>query len=59
MKLILSNWRCIDNLEIDLSKINVFLGKNSTGKSSIGYAMYLASKVSSSKENLEIREKGI
>ncbi|MFQ6062541.1 MAG: AAA family ATPase [Methanosarcinales archaeon] len=51
MKLILSNWRCIDNLEIDLSKINVFLGKNSTGKSSIGYAMYLASKVSSSEEN--------
>jgi len=51
MRLKLSNWRCIDKLDIELSKINVFLGKNSTGKSSIGYATYLASSVSSKNED--------
>ncbi len=51
MKLKLSNWRCIDKLYINLSKINVFLGRNSTGKSSIGYAIYLASNASSKNED--------
>ncbi len=51
MRLTLSNWRCIDKLDVELSKINVFLGRNSTGKSSIGYAIYLASNVSSKNED--------
>ena len=38
------NWRCIENLELQLAKINIFVGKNSTGKSSLAYATYFASK---------------
>jgi hypothetical protein len=38
------NWRCIEDLELELSRINVFLGPNSTGKSSLAYAIYFASK---------------
>jgi predicted ATP-dependent endonuclease of OLD family len=35
IKLKVTNWRCIENLELELSKINVFIGPNSTGKSSL------------------------
>jgi len=38
------NWRCIEDLELQLARINVFVGPNSTGKSSLAYATYLASK---------------
>jgi hypothetical protein len=38
------NWRCIEDLELELSRINVFIGPNSTGKSSLAYAIYFASK---------------
>jgi hypothetical protein len=46
VKLKIINWRCIDVLELELSKINVFIGPNSSGKSSLAYAIYLASKSS-------------
>jgi len=40
------NWRCIEDLEVELRRINVFIGQNSTGKSSLAYAIYFASKSS-------------
>ncbi|MFN4046368.1 MAG: AAA family ATPase [Acidilobaceae archaeon] len=39
-----TNWRCIEKAEFELSNINVFIGGNSTGKSSLAYALYFASK---------------
>jgi len=39
-----TNWRCIEDVELELAKLNIFIGKNSTGKSSLAYAIYLASK---------------
>lgn len=45
VKLHIVNWRCIEDLSIELSRINVFVGPNSTGKSSLAYAVYFASKV--------------
>jgi hypothetical protein len=44
IELRVTNWRCIDDLELELSKINVFIGPNSTGKSSLAYAIYFTSK---------------
>ncbi|MEM1611444.1 MAG: AAA family ATPase [Sulfolobales archaeon] len=40
------NWRCIEDLELGLSRINFFIGKNSTGKSSLAYSIYFASRSS-------------
>lgn len=40
----IKNWRCIKKIEFDLSKINIFLGQNATGKSSLAYALYFLSK---------------
>jgi AAA15 family ATPase/GTPase len=44
VKLKVVNWRCIENLELELGRVNIFIGKNSTGKSSLAYAIYFASK---------------
>jgi hypothetical protein len=44
IKLKVVNWRCIEDLELGLVRINVFIGPNSTGKSSLAYAIYFASK---------------
>jgi energy-coupling factor transporter ATP-binding protein EcfA2 len=44
MQVQIKNWRCIEEVEFDLSKINIFLGQNATGKSSLAYALYLLSK---------------
>jgi len=38
------NWRCIEDLALELARINIFIGPNSTGKSSLAYATYFASK---------------
>jgi len=40
-KLYIENFRCIDKLEIPLNKINVFVGRNNTGKTSIIEALTL------------------
>lgn len=40
----IKNWRCIKEIKFDLSKINIFLGRNATGKSSLAYALYFFSK---------------
>lgn len=50
LEVVIDNFRCVKNLNIGLNRINVFLGKNSTGKSSIAYALYMASMVSSGEE---------
>jgi hypothetical protein len=44
VKLKVVNWRCIEDLELELGRINIFIGRNSTGKSSLAYAIYFASK---------------
>jgi len=46
VKVRVMNWRCIEDLEMELRRINVFIGRNSTGKSSLAYAIYFASKSS-------------
>ena len=46
MRVRVTNWRCIKDVELELSKLNVFVGRNSTGKSSLAYAIYFASKSS-------------
>ncbi len=40
----IENWRCIEFAEFDLSNINIILGQNATGKSSLAYALYMLSK---------------
>jgi hypothetical protein len=44
VKVRVRNWRCIEDLELELAKVNVIVGPNSTGKSSFVYAIYFASK---------------
>ncbi len=44
MHIKIKNWRCIEEIEFDLSRVNIFLGQNATGKSSLAYAIYLLSK---------------
>jgi predicted ATPase len=55
MRVKIKNWRCIKEVEFDLSRINIFLGQNATGKSSLAYALYFLSKASrlGVKETLE------
>ena len=46
MELKILNWRCIADEKIELSKkINIFFGKNSTGKSSVAYAIYMLGRL--------------
>jgi len=44
MQVKIRNWRCIEKVDFDLSRINIFLGQNATGKSSLAYALYFLSK---------------
>jgi hypothetical protein len=44
VKIRVTNWRCIEDLELELARINIFVGPNSAGKSSLAYAIYFASK---------------
>lgn len=34
-KLYIDNFRCLDNFELELSEMNIFLGANGTGKTSV------------------------
>ncbi|MEM0202385.1 MAG: AAA family ATPase [Archaeoglobaceae archaeon] len=45
------NWRCIKNVNFELSDLNIFIGGNSTGKSSLAYALYFASKLATKGED--------
>ena len=50
MKFYVKNWRCIEEVDIELSRVNIFMGKNSTGKSSLAYAAYFLSKLTEWKD---------
>lgn len=53
MELRILNWRCIADEKIELSKkINIFFGKNSTGKSSVAYAIYMLGRLHEKPERL-------
>ena len=45
MEVYIQNWRCVEELELSLSRINVFIGPNASGKSSVAYAVYLAARM--------------
>ena len=45
VRAVVRNWRCIENLELELSPITLFIGRNSSGKSSLAYALYFLTKV--------------
>jgi energy-coupling factor transporter ATP-binding protein EcfA2 len=44
LNLHVENWRCIERLDLELSKVNVFIGPNSSGKSSLAHVIYLLAK---------------
>jgi predicted ATP-dependent endonuclease of OLD family len=44
LNLHVENWRCIEKLDLELSKVNVFIGPNSSGKSSLAHVIYLLAK---------------
>jgi hypothetical protein len=44
VKVYIQNWRCVDELKLSLGRINVFIGPNASGKSSVAYAVYLAAR---------------
>jgi hypothetical protein len=41
----IQNWRCVEELKLSLGRINVFIGPNASGKSSVAYAVYLAARM--------------
>lgn len=45
VKLYVRNWRCIGEVDVSLKPITLFIGRNSTGKSSLAYAPYFLSKI--------------
>jgi hypothetical protein len=48
------NWRCIERLEIELSHINILIGPNSSGKSSLAHAAYVLAKAPMVKDVREL-----
>ncbi|WP_148682289.1 AAA family ATPase [Pyrobaculum neutrophilum] len=46
VELYVKNWRCIEEARVSLRPVTVFIGGNSTGKSSLAYAAYFLAKVS-------------
>ncbi len=45
MEVYIQNWRCVEELKLSLGRINVFIGPNASGKSSVAYAVYLAARM--------------
>ncbi len=45
MRLYVRNWRCVEEACLDLARVNILAGKNSSGKSSLAYAAYFLSKL--------------
>jgi len=45
VRLYIKNWRCIEEAEVSLEHVTVFIGRNSTGKSSLTYAPYFLVRV--------------
>jgi len=44
VKLYVKNWRCIEEAEVSLEPVTVFIGRNSTGKSSLAYTPYFLTR---------------
>jgi predicted ATPase len=44
MEVYIQNWRCVEELKLQLGRVNVFMGPNGSGKSSAAYAIYLAAR---------------
>jgi hypothetical protein len=44
IKFHVENWRCVEKLDLELSHINIFIGPNSSGKSSLAHAAYILAK---------------
>jgi len=40
VRLYVENWRCVEEAEVSLEPVTAFVGRNSTGKSSLAYAPY-------------------
>jgi len=45
VRLYVENWRCIEEVEVSLEPVAIFIGRNSTGKSSLAYAPYFLIRV--------------
>jgi energy-coupling factor transporter ATP-binding protein EcfA2 len=48
------NWRCIEKLDLELSHINILIGPNSSGKSSLAHAAYVLAKAPMVKDVREL-----
>ena len=44
IKFHVENWRCVEKLDLELSRINILIGPNSSGKSSLAHAAYVLAK---------------
>ena len=44
IKFHVENWRCVEKLDLELSHINILIGPNSSGKSSLAHAAYVLAK---------------
>lgn len=44
IKFHVKNWRCVEKLDLELSHINILIGPNSSGKSSLAHAAYVLAK---------------
>lgn len=56
MRVRVHNFRCIEEKEIELKKLNIFFGGNGTGKSSLAYAVFMASRASRGVDPDELSE---
>lgn len=56
MRVRISNFRCIEEKELQLKKLNVFFGGNGAGKSSLGYAVFVAARASKGADLDELSE---
>jgi predicted ATP-dependent endonuclease of OLD family len=41
IKFHVKNWRCVEKLDLELSHINILIGPNSSGKSSLAHAAHI------------------
>ena len=55
MQVVVRNWRCIEHASFELEKVNVFVGQNATGKSSLAYALYFFSRASRADVNSTLK----
>jgi energy-coupling factor transporter ATP-binding protein EcfA2 len=54
IKFHVENWRCVEKLDLELSHINILIGPNSSGKSSLAHAAYVLAKAPMVKDVREL-----